>query len=187
MRTAIFVAARHPTSPVPSLIIFFSFSHPLTQLFPCLYLNRSNARTIIDHTPYLLSSLNAPIFKLDTSNLEFASAPAKVQHRIYVGGLPAETTSRPPIFEQFGALQKFDLVPNLQNPLLCRGYCFVDYRNPADAKAIEAAWQAIWQLAVVCLKVQFAKCGLSKAKPADSHRKHPATSNASHTRPSIQC
>ena len=56
------------------------------------------------------------------------------------------------------------------NPLLCRGYCFVDYRNPADApKAIEALHGKPYGSLRGLLKIAVRKCGLGKAKPADSH------------------
>jgi hypothetical protein len=103
---------------------------------------------------------------LDTSKLEFAAGGggtvAQVEHRVYVGGLPTDTTEAElkPIFEQFGTVNKFDLVPDLQNPALCRGYCFVDYHNPADApKAIEALHGKPFGSTQGLLKVQFANVG----------------------------
>jgi splicing factor U2AF subunit len=123
-----------------------------------------------DYQPHKLppASMNAPLITLDVTKLEFGGGPAaQAEHRVYIGGLPADTTEADlkPIFEQFGVIDKFDLVPDLQNPALCRGYCFVDYHDPADApKAIEALHSKPFGRMQGPLKVQFANVGARQTR-----------------------
>eukprot|EP00946_MAST-07B_sp_MAST-7B-sp1_P005379 g5379.t1 len=120
------------------------------------------------HTDRGFAFLEFPSIQMTSTCMQLDGVMWKgnaLKHRIYVGGLPAETKEADlrPIFEQFGAIQKFDLVPDLQNPLLCRGYCFVDYQNPVDApKAIEALHGKPYGSLQGLLKVQFANVGSAK-------------------------
>ena len=52
-------------------------------------------------------------------------------YRLFIGGLNPQTTKAAlrPIFEQLGALQNINVVPNSSNPMLCRGFAFVDYAD----------------------------------------------------------
>ena len=57
-------------------------------------------------------------------------------HRLFIGGLPKQTTLSMvrPMFEQYGAIQHINIVPDTMNPLLCRGYGFLDYVDPNVAQ-----------------------------------------------------
>lgn len=109
------------------------------------------------------AALNIPDLKVDISKLEFAGQPApQAEHRIYVGGLPRETTLAEikPLFEQYGEIAKLDLVGDTMNPALCRGYCFVDYADASTApKAIEELNGKPFGKMHSILKVQLASVG----------------------------
>ena len=88
-------------------------------------------------------------------------------HRLFIGGLTPHTTMQvlQPIFEQHGAIQHINLVPDTQNASLCRGYAFVDYVDPNSANVAVATLNG-QQFNGGMLKVQYSNVGARSATNA---------------------